>query len=123
MLRISRILIHIVVLYIIFLIGDWIQQTWNLVVPGSVIGMLIFFVLLLSNVIKIKWIEEGTKIFVNHLTLFFIPATVGVINYFELFSGKGLLIVFIVLLSTAMVMVVSGLVTQWLMGKREVPHE
>lgn len=123
MLRISRIIVHIVILYIIFLMGNWIQQTWDLVVPGSVIGMLIFFVLLLTNVIKVKWVEEGTKLFVNHLTLFFIPATVGIINYFELFSGKGLLLVFIVLLSTAMVMGISGIVSQWLMGKKELPHE
>lgn len=123
MLNISRIIVHIVILYIIFLMGNWIQQTWNLVVPGSVIGMLIFFVLLLTNVIKVKWVEEGTKLFVNHLTLFFIPATVGIINYFELFSGKGLLLVFIVLLSTAMVMGISGMVSQWLMGKKELPHE
>ncbi|MFC4023389.1 CidA/LrgA family protein [Oceanobacillus longus] len=123
MLRLDKIVIHIAILYIIYLLGNWIQQTFHLFVPGSVIGMIIFLILLLTNIIKIAWIEEGTKLFVNHLTLFFIPVTVGVVNYFDLFSGKGLLVVLIVLISTVLVMGISAKVTQWLIGKRELPHE
>jgi len=58
------------------------------------------------------WIEDGAVFFNNNLPLFFIPATVGIIDYFYLFSGKGFLLIIIVLVSTALVMSVSGLVSQ-----------
>src|SRR5699024_1365294 len=81
-------------------------------VPGSVIGLLLLFILLISNVLKVEWIEEGAQFFVNNLVFFFIPATVGVMNYFDLFKGKGILLILIVLLSTILVMGSSGLVSQ-----------
>ncbi|UJL46277.1 CidA/LrgA family holin-like protein [Virgibacillus sp. NKC19-16] len=117
--NVLKIIIHIAVLYVIFLVGNGIQQYFNLFIPGSVIGMLLLFVLLMTGVIKASWIEEGARTIINHLALFFIPATVGVINYFDLFAGKGFLLVIIVLLSTVMVIVTSGHVSQILMRRKE----
>lgn len=116
---IFKIIIHIAVLYGIFLVGNGIAQYFNLFIPGSVIGMLLLFALLMTGVIKASWIEEGARTIINHLALFFIPATVGVINYFDLFAGKGFLLVIIVLLSTVMVIVTSGHVSQALMRRKE----
>lgn len=118
-----KIIIHIAILYGLFLIGNWIQHTFHLVIPGSVIGMILLFILLITNCMKLSWIEDGTKLFVNHLTLFFIPATVGIVNYLQLFSGKGLLLIIIVLISTGLVMGISGNISQWLVSKKELNHE
>lgn len=95
----------------------------NLVIPGSVIGMIILFLLLAANVIKPDWIEEGARFMVDHLVLFFIPATVGIINFFDLFAGKGFLLIFIVLFSTVLVMSSSGVTSQWLMARKEGNHD
>ncbi|MEN2767093.1 CidA/LrgA family protein [Ornithinibacillus xuwenensis] len=118
-----KIMFHIGVLYVIYFIGVWIQQAFHLFLPGSVIGMLILFLLLITNVIKLKWIEEGTKLVVDNLALFFIPVTVGIMNYYELFAGKGFLLIVIVLISTVFVMAGSGLIGQWLFRRREVNHD
>lgn len=95
----------------------------NLVIPGSVIGMIILFLLLAANVIKPYWIEEGARFMVDHLVLFFIPATVGIINFFDLFAGKGFLLILIVLFSTVLVMSSSGVTSQWLMARKEGNHD
>lgn len=95
----------------------------NLVIPGSVIGMIILFLLLAANVIKPDWIEEGARFMVDHLVLFFIPATVGIINFFDLFAGKGFLLILIVLFSTLLVMSSSGVTSQWLMARKEGNHD
>lgn len=112
--RIILIIIHIFILYIFNQLGTWIKEFLNLSVPGSVIGLLLLFVLLLSNIIKVRWIEAGAQFFVSNLVFFFIPATVGIINYFDLFKGKGTLLIIIVLISTILVMSTSGLVSQYL---------
>lgn len=123
LLKIGKVIIHIAILYVFYLFGNWIQETFNLFIPGSVIGMILLFILLMTNIIKVSWVEEGARFMINHLALFFIPATVGVIDYFELFSGKGFYLVPIVLVSTALVMAGSGIVGQWLIRRKEVKHD
>src|SRR5699024_8575014 len=123
LLKIGKIIVHIVLLYCIYFLGNWIQDTFSLVIPGSVIGMIILFILLLTNLIKVSWIKEGATFVVNNLVLFFIPATVGIINYFEFFKGKGFLLIVIVLFSTLLVMISSGVTSQLIMQRKEREHD
>lgn len=117
--RIVVVIMHIAVLYAMYAIGSWIQISLNLLIPGSVIGMILLFLLLMTNIIKVTWIDKGAKFIISHLTFFFIPATVGIMNYFELFSGKGSLLILIVLISTVLVMAGSGIVSQFLVLRKE----
>ncbi|GAA0447193.1 CidA/LrgA family protein [Virgibacillus sp. Bac332] len=121
--KLGKMILHICLLYIIFLFGNWIQNTLHLFIPGSVIGMLILFLLLITNVFRISWVDEGANYIINNLAFFFIPVTVGVINYFHLFSGKGFFLIIIVLISTIFVMGGSGVVSQWLIRRKECQHE
>lgn len=123
LLKIGKVIIHIAILYVFYLFGNWILETLNLFIPGSVIGMILLFILLMTNIVNVTWVEEGARFMINDLALFFIPATVGVMDYFELFSGKGLYLVPIVLGSTALVMAGSGIVGQWLIRRKEVKHD
>ncbi|WP_342748219.1 CidA/LrgA family holin-like protein [Virgibacillus ndiopensis] len=120
MLRICKTIIQIAILYGLYIIGSWIQHSLHLFIPGSVIGLILLFILLSTNVVNMKWIEKGAKFFVAHLTLFFIPATVGILNYFDVFSGKGFLLIIIVLISTVLVMGGSGLISQWMIRRKEL---
>src|SRR5690625_2705532 len=120
MLKLGKICFHIIILYSFYLLGNWIQISLNLFIPGSVIGMILLFILLLIKGVKLTWVEEGATFLINNLALFFIPATVGIIDYFFLFLGYGFLLIIIVLVSTAMLMAVSGRVSQRLVRKREV---
>ncbi|GAB3049150.1 CidA/LrgA family protein [Virgibacillus ainsalahensis] len=123
MLNVFKIIIHIAALYGLYTVGTWIQQIFNLFIPGSVIGLILLFILLMTGTIKTAWVEKGAQFMIKHLALFFIPATVGAMNYFDLFAGKGLLLVIIGLSSTLMVMVSAGHVSQMFMHKRERSHE
>ncbi|QGS69709.1 CidA/LrgA family holin-like protein [Oceanobacillus sp. 143] len=114
---------QIAILYIFFQLGEWIQQSLHLFIPGSVIGMVILFLLLLLNVVKPSWIDLGSKFIIRHLVLFFIPVTVGVIEYLDLFKGYGLILVIIVIISTLLVMISSGLVSQWLVRRKEINND
>lgn len=114
-----RISVHIGILYMFYAIGVWIQKTLNLFIPGSVIGMILFLALLLSGKYNPRWTEEGAQFLIRHLPLLFLPITVGLIDYLDLFKGSGIWIVFVVLFSTVLVMVTSGKTTDWLAQKRE----
>src|SRR5690625_512825 len=90
MLKLGKICFHIIILYSFYLLGNWIQISLNLFIPGSVIGMILLFILLLIKGVKLTWVEEGATFLINNLALFFIPATVGIIDYFFLIFGKRL---------------------------------
>ncbi|WP_153735553.1 CidA/LrgA family protein [Aquibacillus halophilus] len=105
--------LQISILYIFYVIGTWIQEALHLSIPGSIIGMLLLFLLLSMKIVKKEWVELGSSLLVRHLPLLFLPIIVGIINYFDLFAGKGLLLIVITIFSTILVMTSSGLVSQW----------
>ncbi|MBM7572459.1 CidA/LrgA family protein [Aquibacillus albus] len=116
--KVFRIIIHIIILYSIYIVGVSIQKAFDLFIPGSIIGMILFFLLLVSNIIKPAWVEEGTNYLIRIMPLIFVPVTVGIINYLGVFSGKGTLLILIALFSTALVMISSSLIAQWLLKRK-----
>jgi holin-like protein len=79
-------------------------------VPGSIIGMVILFILLQTRVVRLSWIEAGANWLLAELLLFFIPSAVGVMDYGPMLEHNGMSILLIVLLGTFIVMAVTGLV-------------
>ncbi|MEI3611188.1 CidA/LrgA family protein [Pseudogracilibacillus sp. SO30301A] len=118
-----KLVIQIGVLFGVYSIGAWIQQYFNLFIPGSVIGLVLMFTLLTTGILKANWIEKGARFMINHLVLFFIPATVGVLNYYDLFKGKGILLIVITVVSTLFVMLSSGVTSQMLAKERDISNE
>lgn len=122
MVKLFKIIIQIFLLYCFYLIGTFIQTTFNLFIPGSVIGLILLFIFLMTNVFNVSWIESGAKFMVNHLVLFFIPPTVGIMLYFHVFTGKGFLLIVITIVSTIIVIGCSGFITE-LLYKRNMRNE
>lgn len=102
--------IQIAILYLIYWLGTLIQGLLHTSIPGSIIGMILLFILLQAKIIKEKWLGDGAQFLLNILALLFVPATVGIIDYLSFLKGKGLITVPIVLLSTFLVMLVSSIV-------------
>lgn len=123
MLKIVNLVIQIILLYIIYLIGVWIQETLHLFIPGSIVGMLLLFILLCTNMIKINWFDTGAQWLIKHLPLFFLPVTVGIITFFHIFEGKGFFILVIVIVSTFLVMITTGRVGQGLVNRKVRENE
>ncbi|WP_379134730.1 CidA/LrgA family holin-like protein [Paenibacillus sp. sgz500958] len=123
--KFSRIIVQVGLLYLFYLAGDYVQKWTHLPIPGSIVGLLLLFILLLCKVVPVSWIEQGATAVLGYLPLFFIPATAGIVDHLSLFSGKGLLLIVILILSTILTMGVSAQVSQWLagLGKRKSTAE
>ncbi|ANU09132.1 Murein hydrolase regulator, LrgA family protein [Planococcus antarcticus DSM 14505] len=96
-----------------YLLGEELQTFFNIPLPGSIIGFLLLFAALMLKIYPLKWIDSGAHLLLAFLSLYFIPATVGVVEYRELFSGKGILLIPIVMASTFLTMAASGWVSQY----------
>ncbi|WP_102029254.1 CidA/LrgA family protein [Salirhabdus sp. Marseille-P4669] len=121
--NVVKIILHIGILILFYLVGTWIQQALDLFIPGSIIGMLLLLVALLMRKFNPAWIHDGATLLINHLVLLFIPVTIGILEYLHLFSGRGLLLIPIVLVSTVLVMITAGFVSQTLVKRREKEYE
>lgn len=91
----------------------------HLPIPGSILGIFVLFLLLQFRIVKLEWIELGASWLLAELLLFFIPAAVGVMNYIPLLEQEGIRILAVVILSTLIVMVSSGLLAGALSKRKE----
>lgn len=123
MLIFLRLLYQLGILFGVFYIGNWIQDFFGLFIPGSVIGLIIMFILLSTGILNPKFVETGASFMIKHLVLFFIPATVGILNFYHLFAGKGVLLIVITIISSLCVMIAAGYTSQLLEREKEVHHE
>lgn len=119
----AYIIVQIGFLYCLNFIGITIQNKFHLMIPGSIIGMFILFCLLNISFFKDKWIRDGSNFLNKHLTLFFIPVTVGIIQYSSLLNGSGLISVVIVLISTIVTMIFSAMLSYFLSTRKDQKKE
>lgn len=117
--KIVRIIVQIGVLYLFYLAGEFLQQLLHLPVPGSIVGLLLLFILLLCKIVPVSLIEYGSSFILAWLPMFFIPATSGIVNHLDMFSGQGLLIIGILIVSSVLTMGVTAQSSRWLAGRGE----
>lgn len=55
-------------------------------IPGSLIGMILLFILLKTKVIKYEWIDSVSEFFLSNMGFFFVPAAVSILEYFEVLA-------------------------------------
>ncbi|AOZ93128.1 CidA/LrgA family protein [Paenibacillus crassostreae] len=96
---------------------EWLQ--WK--VPGSILGILVIFILLETHIIRLEWIEIGANWLLAELLLFFVPAAVGIMKYIPMLQSDGLRILIVVIISTFVVMLSTGLMAKRI-SKRKEPH-
>ena len=119
-------IIQIGILYIFYLAGSKLTELLHLPIPGSITGMLLLLTALSLKLMKPNWIQHGAKFLNAILPLLLGPATIGVMNYPGLFSGKGLYIFFTVIASTAITIIVAGKISQYaekITSKKKVEDE
>lgn len=97
------------------LIGEVLVQMLALPIPGPVIGMLLLFLSLWIRGSIPEPLHDTANGILQHLSLLFVPAGVGVMVHFSRVSGEWLPILVAVLASTALAIAVSALVMQALM--------
>lgn len=77
-------------------------------IPASIIGMLLLAFSLKAGWLKEDKIDKVATFFVNNLGFFFVPAGVGVMNCFGLISKEWMPIVFSSIISTFIIIAVTG---------------
>lgn len=99
--------------FVFLALGELIVYFTQIPIPSSIIGMILLFIALTLKIVKLKWIEKVCDFFVSNLGFFFIPAGIGVMQYFGLISRQWVPIVMAVGLSTILIIISTGGVMQF----------
>ena len=79
-----------VLIYACLYAGIFIASLLPVTIPGSIIGMLILFVLLALQILPAKWVNPGCYVLIRYMALLFVPIGVGVMQYFVPFLSIAL---------------------------------
>lgn len=93
-------------------LGELLRYLIPLSIPGSIYGLVLLFIALMTGIVKLPQVKEASKFLIEIMPLVFIPAGVGLLNSWSVLQPILLPVTVITVVSTAVVMVVSGWVTQ-----------
>lgn len=105
--RSSR-LFQILLILLFWAAGETIARLTGVMIPGSVLGLFIVLLLLLTKRLNILTVRRGAQWFLAEMLLFFIPAVLAVLDHPELLGILGLKILAVILMGTATIMVVTA---------------
>ena len=90
-------------------------------VPASIYGLVLLFIALETRLLPLAAVKDAGKFMIEIMPLMFIPAGAGLIDAWDALRPICVQIVVIMVVSTIVVMIVSGHVTQFVMrrGKKK----
>ena len=114
-----RYLKQFTIILTISLLGEVLHYIIPLPVPASIYGLLLMLAALLTGVVKRDSVREAGAFLVEIMPVMFIPAAVGLLEAWGVLRPVWLPVAVITVVSTVLVMGVSGLVTQCVIRRDE----
>ena len=99
--------------------GEVIKRAAGLPIPGSIYGLVLMLAALITGIIKLPQVEETADFLVSIMPVMFIPAAVGLMDVWGVLSKILLPVTVITVITTVMVMTVTGHVTQLFMSLKK----
>lgn len=114
-----RYLKQFTIILTISLLGEVLHYIIPLPVPASIYGLLLMLAALMTGVVKRDSVRETGAFLVEIMPVMFIPAAVGLLETWGVLRPVWLPVAVITVVSTVLVMGVSGLVTQFVIRRDE----
>lgn len=100
-------------------IGELLNYLIPLPIPASIYGLIIMLGLLISKKLPLTAVKETADFLINIMPVIFIPASVGLIAYWEQLQPFLLPVIVISVVSTVLVMVATGKTTDVILNIKE----
>lgn len=103
---------QIMIIIFFSFLGEILNYLIPLPIPASIYGMILLFIALITNIIKLEQVEDTAEYMLSILLIFFVPASVGIMDTFFEYKSYMLQIIAIVIVSTIVVMITTAIVSQ-----------
>ncbi|ATD31533.1 CidA/LrgA family protein [Macrococcoides bohemicum] len=105
-------LFQILLIILITSVGNFLQQLLHLPIAGSIIGLVLFYILLMTGVVKETWIKSGANLFLTTMIFFFLPSIVGVKNIIGQMDSNFVIFFLLIAFGTVTVAYLSGYIAE-----------
>ena len=103
--------------------GELMKYFIPLPIPGSIYGLLLMFVLLLTKVIKVENVKDVGEFLIEIMPLMFIPAGVGLMVSWGTLKPVLIPVCVITVVTIITVMAMTGRLSQWIIRKDRKKEE
>lgn len=99
-------------------LGEVLHTLIPLQIPASIYGLVLLFIALAAGWIRLSQVKETARLLIEIMPLMFIPAGVGLLESWGVLKPILFPVCVIMVVSTVLVLGISGLVTQKMMGSK-----
>lgn len=118
-----KFLIQFMIIIAFSFLGELLHYILPLPIPASIYGIVLLFVALELKWVKVKDIRETSSFLIAVMPVMFIPAAVGLVDSWKSIGNSWLEYIIVTVLSTFVVMGVSGWITQFVIQRNKVQKE
>lgn len=105
-------LFQLLLIILITSVGNLLQKFLHLPIAGSIIGLVLFYILLMTGVVKETWIKSGANLFLTTMIFFFLPSIVGVKNIIGQMDSNFVIFFLLIAFGTVTVAYLSGYIAE-----------
>ena len=107
------------IILLISFLGEILHMLIPLPVPASVYGLVLMLGALITGILKLGQVRETAAFLIEIMPVMFIPAGVGLMESWSALQPVWLPVILITIVTTILVMAVTGRVTQGMIGKEK----
>lgn len=107
-----KMMYQIGLLFGVCLLGQVVSVFLPISFPGSVLSMIILFLLLFFRVIKVDHIQQKADFLLKNMSFFFIPAGIGILSSFDLIRSSILPLITVIIVTTILTFGATALTVQ-----------
>lgn len=106
------------IIFAVTCIGEILKYVIPLPIPASIYGLVLMLVLLITRKVKLEQVQDVADFLIEIMPMMFIPAAVGLLVSWKQLQSMLVPVVVITIVSTIIVMVVTGKVSDFLTKER-----
>ena len=114
---IIKLILQLALIMLITFIGTEVQKILHIPLAGSIVGLILFFLLLQFKIIPEKWINVGADFLLKTMVFFFIPSVVGIMDVVSNITLNYILFFIVIIIGTCLVALSSGFIAEKMVGK------
>lgn len=105
------------IILLISFLGEILRAVIPLPIPASIYGLVLMLAALMTHLLPLEAVQDSGKFLIEIMPLMFIPAGVGLITSWEQLQSFMVPLLVITVVSTFVVMIVTGKVTDFLISR------
>lgn len=114
---------QVAIIFAVTCVGEILKYFIPLPIPASIYGLVIMIILLATKMVKLEQVKDVADFLIEIMPLMFIPAGVGIIVSWKQVRGMIVPVCVTVFITTCLVMIVTGKVTDFMVSRKEKRDE